>query len=81
MGIAPLTRTRIGARCARGIRPVIAKRHTPHGSGLGVYRWVVEHTLSWLHQFRRLRLHYERRDDIHEAFMAIACILICSWFL
>jgi transposase len=33
----------------RGIRPRIARRGEPHGSGLGVYRWPVERTLSWLH--------------------------------
>ena len=33
----------------RGIDPELAKRRTPHGSGLGVYRWVVERTISWLH--------------------------------
>ena len=26
---------------------------------------------------RRLRVRYERRDDIHEAFLAIGCSLIC----
>ena len=62
---------------ARGIRPVIARRKTAHGSGLGSQRWVVERTLSWLHQYRRLRLRYERRADIHEAFLALACSLIC----
>lgn len=61
----------------RHIRPVIAKRGTGHGSGLGVYRWVVERTLAWLRQFRRLRVRYERRDDIHEAFLSIGCSLIC----
>ena len=48
-----------------------------HGSRLGVYRWVVERTLGWLHQFRRLRVRYERRADIHEAFLSIGCSLIC----
>jgi IS5 family transposase len=28
----------------RGIKPVLAKRRTEHGSGLGKYRWVVERT-------------------------------------
>jgi transposase len=65
----------------RGIEAVLAKRNTEHGSGLGVYRWVVERTLSWLHQFRRLRVRYERRDDIHEAFMTIGCLIICWRFL
>ncbi|MYD52538.1 MAG: transposase [Dehalococcoidia bacterium] len=63
------------------IRPVLAKRGTPNGSGLGVYRWVVERTLSWLHQFRRLRVRFERRGDIHKAFLTIGCVIICSQFL
>jgi transposase len=62
---------------ARGIQPLLARRNTPHGSGLGVYRWVVERTLAWLHQFRRLRVRYERRADIHQAFLSIACIVVC----
>jgi transposase len=66
---------------ARHIRPLLARRRTPHGSGLGVHRWVVERTLSWLHQFRRLRVRYERQEEIHQAFMLIACALICKRFL
>ena len=62
---------------ARGIRPIIAKRNTEHGSCLGCERWVVERTLSWLHQHRRLRIRYERRVDVHEAFLTLACSLIC----
>jgi transposase len=61
----------------RGIHPILAKRRTPNGSGLGRYRWVVERSLSWLHRFRRLRIRYERRADIHEAFLKIGCIMIC----
>jgi len=64
-----------------GIDSVLAKRRMENGSGLGVFRWVVERTLAWLHQFRRLRVRYERRDDIHEAFLTIGCILICSNFI
>lgn len=60
-----------------GIRPVLARRSTGPGSGLGSYRWVVERTLAWLHQFRRLRIRYERRADIHEAFLSLGCSLIC----
>jgi transposase len=59
------------------ITPLIAKQRTEHGSGLGKQRWVVERTISWLHQHRRLRIRYERRADIHEAFVSIACSLIC----
>ncbi len=66
---------------AHKIEPVLAKRNTPHGSGLGVYRWVVERTLAWLHQFRRLRIRYERRSDTHEALLTLGCALICWRFL
>jgi transposase len=61
---------------ARGIRPVIAKRGQPHGSGLGIFRYVVERAIAWLHGFRRLRIRWERRDDIHEAFLGLATCLI-----
>jgi transposase len=63
------------------IEPFLAERWTDHGSGLGRYRWVVERTLSWLHQNRRLRIRYERRDDIHDAFMTVGCIKICWNYL
>ncbi len=61
----------------RHIQARIAWRKSEHGSGLGTKRWVVERTISWLHQYRRLRVRYERRADIHEAFLAIGCSLIC----
>jgi len=64
-----------------GIKPCIGKRRAGHGSGLGIYHWVVERTLSWLHQFWRLRVRYERRADIHQAFVTIGCILICHRML
>lgn len=52
-----------------------------HGSGLGRWRWVVERSFAWLNQFRRLRIRYEKRAYIHEAFLALGCILICWKFL
>jgi transposase len=61
----------------RGIKPVIARRRTEHGSGLGKFRWVVERTHAWLHNFRRLRIRFERRADIHEAFLKLGCSLVC----
>ncbi|MEW5817706.1 MAG: IS5/IS1182 family transposase, partial [Spirochaetota bacterium] len=30
---------------------------------------------------RRLRVRYERRSDIHNAFMIIGCIFICWSFI
>ena len=66
---------------ARGITPILARRRTPHGSGLGVCRWVVERTIAWLHRFRRLTVRYERRDDVHQAFLTLGCVLICWNYL
>jgi transposase len=62
---------------ARGIEPVIARRNTDHGSGLGKFRWVVERTISWLHQMRRLRSRWEKLPNIHDAFLKLACAMIC----
>lgn len=46
-----------------GIRPLIARRGTEHGSGLGKNRWVVEAAFALLHWFRRLRIRWEIRAD------------------
>src|SRR5207249_3984111 len=67
---------RLGLR-ARHILPLLAVRGTKHGSGLERWRWVVERTFAWLNQFRRLRVRYDRRADIHEAFLSLGCGLIC----
>jgi transposase len=62
---------------ARGIAPKIARRGEPHGSGLGVFRYVAEQVQAWLHGFKRLRIRYERTAFMHEAFLSLACCLIC----
>src|SRR3954454_13689643 len=64
-----------------GIAPVLAARFTEHGSGLGVYRWFVERTISWLHSFGRLRRRLDRETGLQEAFLQLACALICLNFL
>jgi transposase len=61
----------------RGIKPVIARRQTEHGSGLGTVRWVVERTFAWLHHFKRLLVRYDRHHEMHHAFLAIGCCLVC----
>ena len=66
---------------ARGVKPVIARRGVEHGSGLGHERWVVERTFAWLHNFRRLRTRYERRAELHLAFMHLGCAAICQRML
>ena len=43
----------------------------------GRYRWVVERTFAWLQRMKRLHVLYDRRADIHEAFLALGCCLIC----
>jgi transposase len=65
----------------RGVKPVIARRATEHGSGLGTIRWVVERTFAWLHNFRRLRTRYERRAELHQAFLHLGCAIICRRLL
>jgi transposase len=61
----------------RGIKPLIARRQTEHGSGLGRVRWVVERTFAWLHNLKRLLVRYERRADMHRALLALGCCLVC----
>jgi transposase len=65
----------------RGITPRIARRGVESAHRLGRYRWVVERTLAWFNQFRRLRIRYERRADIHLAFLHLGCALICWNFM
>ncbi len=62
---------------ARNIKPVIARRGVAHGSGLGRQRWVVERSFAHLHNFRRLRIRYERHPEIHTAFLTLACAILC----
>lgn len=51
-----------------GIKARIARRGVDNSQRLGHHRWVVERTFAWLNRFRRLRVRYERRDDIPLAF-------------
>jgi len=45
---------------------------------LGETRRPVVRTLAWFHQWRRLRTRYERRLDIHQAFLILVCIKTCA---
>jgi transposase len=65
----------------RHILPRLARKGIESKERLGRYRWVVERTLAWLHSFRRLAVRYERRADIHEAFLRVAAALICFNYL
>lgn len=64
----------------RGIRPQLAPRgkQAQHGSGLGRTRYVVERTLSWFGNFRRIKFCYERLGEHFQAFHDLAATIICS---
>lgn len=65
----------------RGIEPLLApygRTKREHGSGLGKTRYVVERTLSWFGNFRRLKLCYERTAEHFQAFHEIAASVICA---
>jgi transposase len=61
----------------RRIMVRIARKGVERSDRLGRHRWVVERTLAWLGQFRRLTIRYERRADIHQAFVSLGCSLVC----
>ncbi len=66
----------------RGITPRIARRGIESRQKLGRYRWVVERDFAWLHgAYRRLATRYERRADIHRAFLSLGVALICLNFV
>jgi transposase len=62
---------------SQGIKPVIARRGTDHGSSLGRIRWVVERTISWFKGLRRLRIRYDRSDDVQDAWNRLAASVLC----
>jgi hypothetical protein len=57
--------------------PRIARRGIKPSQKLGRYRWVVERSLAWLVSHRRLGVRYERRADMLQAFLHLACTLVC----
>jgi transposase len=61
----------------RRIEDHLARQRTPHGSGLGKIRYVVERGLAWVGQARRLKLRYERLPAMHRAFHWLRLALIC----
>ncbi|MEV4048464.1 IS5 family transposase [Streptomyces sp. NPDC049744] len=59
------------------ILPVISRKGPPNTKGLGKLRHVVEQTFALPHQFKRLAVRWERRTELHDAFVSLACSLIC----
>ncbi|MFF2331416.1 MULTISPECIES: transposase [unclassified Streptomyces] len=63
-------------RCRRTL-PVISRKGSPNIKGIGKLRYVVEQTFTLLHHFKRLAARWERRTELHDAFVSLACSLIC----
>lgn len=55
----------------------IARRGIESSTRLGRYRYVIERTLEWVSRFRRLARRYERKATHFEAFLRLACAIIC----
>ena len=71
--IAAVVQRRVGSLLA-----LYGKARKEHGSGLGKTRYVVERSLSWMSNFRRLKLCYERFGEHFQAFHELAASLICA---
>ena len=54
------------------------KPKTQDGRKLRRYkrRWIVERTISWIGNFRRLLVRNERKIEIYRAFFHLACLVI-----
>jgi transposase len=63
---------------AWGLQSLLAERGTPHGSGLGHTRYVVERTHSWFGSFRRLVVCYERTGEHYQGLYQLAACVICA---
>jgi hypothetical protein len=63
-----------------GVKPLLTPRGkaNPHASGLGKTRYVVERTLSWFGNFRRLKFCYEKSGSHFQAFHELAAAILCA---
>jgi transposase len=66
----------------RGIEVIVpnrrGRRKTQDGRRLRRYRrrWIVERTMAWLGNFRRLIVRHEHRIEIYRGFFHLACLII-----
>jgi transposase len=79
-------RTRLAQRGIELITPHRkgrVKPKTQDGRALRRYkrRWKIERTIAWLGNFRRLATRYERRIDIFNTLLHIACAFITLRYL
>lgn len=71
----------------RGIRHKIPKRRKRGTTEQPKYndtimpyyrtRWIVERTIAWLMNYRRITIRWDRKEENYEAFIELACMLIC----
>lgn len=71
----------------KGITPYIPKRRKIGHKEKPIYnnkikpwyniRWIVERSISWIGDFRRVTTRYEYYAHIFKAFFQLACIMIC----
>lgn len=72
------TPTRTGTRYASAGSCLSSRaRGSPNVKSIGKLCYVVEQTFALLHQFKRLAVRRERRTELHDAFVSLACSLIC----
>jgi transposase len=65
--------------CLRdGIQPCIREVGTPHGSGLGAIRCVVEHDCAWLLANKRLDRRQDRLGRVILSLLTAACIFVVA---
>lgn len=67
---------RLGLR-QRGIIARIARRGIESSQRLGRHRYVIERTLEWVSRFRRLQRRYDRKPTHFQAFVTLACAIVC----
>ena len=61
----------------RRIASRLARKGIESSTRLGRHRWVIERSQSWLMRYRRLVRRYDRIAEHFQAFVTIACALIC----
>lgn len=61
----------------RNITPRIARIGLESSHKLGRYRWVIERTISWLVNYRRLAVRWEHTACNFAAFLTLAATLTC----
>ncbi len=67
-------------------RPIAAKKRSRWGAGnrpVGTLRWsrrwIVERTMGWIGNFRRLTVRYDRQLATYRGLFRLACALLAPW--